>query len=51
MAGGGRGQGGDDAEYRRKIMLEEDADAIVGKIDAVAPPVIGEDPDVYRRER
>ena len=48
--GAGRGQGGDDSEHQRKILIEADQDAIVGKLDSVAPPVIGEDPDVYQRD-
>jgi hypothetical protein len=50
MAGGaGRGQGGEDSEHQPKFMIEADPDAIVGQIDPVAPPVIGEDPDIYQR--
>lgn len=48
-AGAGRGQGGEDSEHQRKYLIEADPDAIVGQIDAVAPPVLGEDPDVYQR--
>ncbi|MGH4020048.1 MAG: hypothetical protein ACRDT0_12600, partial [Pseudonocardiaceae bacterium] len=50
-AGAGRGSGGEDTEHQRKILIEADRDAIVGELDAVAPPVIGEDPDVYQRPR
>jgi len=46
--GGGRGQG-DSERTRPSWLVESDETAIVGKIDAVAPPVIGEDPDVYQR--
>ena len=48
--GAGRGPGGEDSEHQRKILIEADRDAIVGQLDAVAPPVIGEDPDVYQRD-
>lgn len=45
--GGGRGQGGEDSEHRRKYLIEEDEDAITGRLDPSLPPggVIGEDPD------
>lgn len=46
--GGGRGQG-DSERTRPSWLIEQDETAIIGKIDAVAPPVIGEDPDVYQR--
>ncbi|MGH3979300.1 MAG: hypothetical protein ACRDRZ_09910, partial [Pseudonocardiaceae bacterium] len=48
--GAGRGQGGEDSEHQRKILIKADTNAIVGELDAVAPPVIGEDPDVYQRD-
>ncbi len=51
-AGAGRGQGGEDAEHQRPgYLIELDENAIVGKLDRVAPPVIGEDPDVDQSGR
>lgn len=43
MGGGaGRGQGAEDEEHQRaSYLVEQDEDAIVGKLDPVAPPVLG----------
>ncbi|MGH3980692.1 MAG: hypothetical protein ACRDRZ_17115, partial [Pseudonocardiaceae bacterium] len=51
MAGGaGRGRGGEDTEHQRAgYLVERDENAIIGEIPATAPPVIGEEPDVYQR--
>lgn len=41
-AGAGRGRGGEDEEHERaSYLIETDEDAIVGKLDPVAPPVLG----------
>jgi hypothetical protein len=51
-AGAGRGRGGEDAEHQRPgYLIELDENAIVGKLDRVAPPVIGEDPDIDQPSR
>jgi len=51
-AGAGRGRGGEDSEHQRPgYLIELDENAIVGKLDRVAPPVIGEDPDVGQSGR
>jgi hypothetical protein len=41
--GGGKGEGGDDAEHQRPAYLVEadPDDALVGELPHVAPPVIG----------
>jgi hypothetical protein len=42
----GRGQGGDDRERQRpSYLIEQDPNAIVGKLPPTVPPVIGEDDD------
>lgn len=51
MGGAGRGRGEDSEHQRPGYLVETNPDAIVGEIAAVAPPVIGEDPDVYQRDR
>lgn len=45
-AGTGTGHSGDqDHEYRRKYLIESNANAIVGELPPAAPPVIGVDRD------
>ena len=48
MAPGGAAQRGDDQEHRRPDYLVEDPE-VWGAGVYVAPPVIGEDPDVYQQ--
>ncbi|GAB3449727.1 hypothetical protein [Actinophytocola sediminis] len=47
LAGGGRGQGAEDAERRTPTYLQEDdPEAVFGTDEATAPQVIGEDSDL-----